>query len=149
MLSVVSQSRSEEEDKLKTRAQGAIEGLFLGAGINLGFSWVQRTAGVWWKKQRALKKVVKASQGKGDATVALKELDKAIKEEDALKNDITSEVNITDERLEPQKTTDELLAEADEAVERIKEPVKKKNHLLLVNLLNLLLNQKKNHVILS
>jgi hypothetical protein len=114
-----------EEDKLKTRAQGAIEGLFLGAGINLGFSWVQRTAGVWWKKQRALKKVVKASQGKGDATVALKELDKAIKEEDALKNDITSEVNITDERLEPQKTTDELLAEADEAVERIKEPVKK------------------------
>jgi hypothetical protein len=99
------------EEAIKARAQGAIEGLFIGSGINLGYSWVQRTAGVWWRKQRALKKVVKASQGKGDATVALKELDKAIKEEDALKNDITSEVSITDERLEPRKTVDDLISE--------------------------------------
>lgn len=108
---------------VQKRLEDVAKGAAIGAGINLTGHGLARTVGVGVKKIRALKKVQKAAEGKGDAVAALKSLKKAIDEENALKSDVIDEVQRTDEALKPldlnnlSKETDDVAAKQTDDLE--------------------------------
>jgi len=86
----------EGEAAIQKRLGETVEGAAIGAGVNLTMFGIGRTAGVAWKKYRALKKVKQAAEGKGDPIAALQGLKKAVEEENAVKDDILAELTPKD-----------------------------------------------------
>lgn len=81
----------------KQAVEKRVEELYLGAalgiGVNLGLAGLQRLVRAGVNKIDALREVRKASEGKADPEQALRDLKDAVEEENAIKQDISEQIN--------------------------------------------------------
>lgn len=121
----------EADAAIQERLRNSTEGLAIGAGVNLTTFGAGRLATAQFRRLKALRRVKRAAEGKGDATQALKDLKASIDEETALKEDFLGDIKPTDNRVDPTQSVDDLLKEAappkpkvepEEVAPRVEEP---------------------------
>jgi len=118
----------EADDAILERLSNTVEGAAVGSAVNLTTFGTGRLVSAQFRRLKALRKVNRAAEGKGDATSALKELKASIDEEVAIKEDFLSDIKPVDDRVDPTQTVDDIIQEAapkkPEAPEVKKEPKK-------------------------
>ena len=118
----------EADDAILERLSNTVEGAAIGSAVNLTTFGTGRLVSAQFRRLKALRKVNRAAEGKGDATSALKELKTSIDEEVAIKEDFLSDIKPVDDRVDPTQTVDDIIQEATpkkpEAPEVKKEPKK-------------------------
>lgn len=87
----------EGTQALIARTEATVQGVFIGAGVNLTMHGASRIVGASLKKWRALREVRKATEGNADPQKALEKLKEAVEEENAVKEDIFADINKTDD----------------------------------------------------
>ena len=102
----------EADAAIQERLRNTTEGAALGTAVNLTTFGAGRLATAQFRRLKALRKVKRAAEGKGDATQALKDLKASIDEEASLKEDFLGDIKPTDDRVDPTQTVDDLLKEA-------------------------------------
>lgn len=103
----------EADAAIQERLRNTTEGAALGTAVNLTTFGAGRLATAQFRRLKALRKVKRAAEGKGDATQALKDLKASIDEETALKEDFLGDIKPTDNRVDPTQSVDDLLKEAE------------------------------------
>lgn len=103
----------EADAAIQERLRNTTEGAALGSVVNLTTFGVGRLTSAQFRRLKALRKVKRAAEGKGDATQALKDLKASIDEETALKEDFLGDIKPTDDRVDPTQSVDDLLKEAE------------------------------------
>ncbi len=103
----------EADAAIQERLRNTTEGAIIGAGFNLTTFGAGRLATAQFRRLKALRRVKRAAEGKGDATQALKDLKASIDEETALKEDFLGDIKPTDNRVDPTQSVDDLLKEAE------------------------------------
>jgi len=89
----------EAEEALYKRLTNTFEGAVIGGGVNFVFPTAKYIR-MYFKRAKALRAVKRASEGKGDATAALKQLKESLDEETALKEEILTNIRPIDDKVD-------------------------------------------------